>query len=183
MSVHNPSLTEILDELVSQGFVNRINFAGAGVAVAVAGGLATVTIPGGGGGGASATTIEQNLGATADWRGSFTITDAAIAATSKVLVWQAPGPYTGKGTAASADEGTMDPIMVTAVVPATGSCVVHWQTAPIVTPVPFGQTGGNGGNPDTTSKIAGHRSEHDITMVRRIGKVRGNVKFSYVVFA
>jgi hypothetical protein len=77
-----------------------------------------------GSGGASATTVEKNLGATAINQGTFTITDAAILATDKVLVTQAPGPYTGKGT--RADEAQMDTISCIAV-PAAGSATVYWR--------------------------------------------------------
>lgn len=109
-----------------------------------------------------AITIERDLGAIATWRGKFTITDAAIASTSKVLCWQAPGPYTGKGT--RADEAEAQPVLVVSVEPASGSAVVRWETPPAYVPVldtahaPWTQPG-----------------------LRRIGRVRGNVKFSYIV--
>lgn len=47
--VINGGLIEILDEGISQGFVNAIDFVGAGVTAVVVGQQATVTIPGGGG--------------------------------------------------------------------------------------------------------------------------------------
>jgi hypothetical protein len=79
--------------------------------------------PGAAGAGGTATTVEKNLSATAVNQGNFTITDAAIQATDKVLVTQAPGPYTSKGTLA--DESTMDQIVCVAV-PAAGSAKVYW---------------------------------------------------------
>jgi hypothetical protein len=135
----------------------------------------TLAPGGGGGGGATATTFEQNLGATAACSGKFTLTDAAIAATSKVLCWQAPGPYTGKGTLA--DEAAMQPVKVVAVVPATGSAVIHWETDFIVgvREVPAS------GSRNIATTIANLLP----TMFEmfRLGKVRGNIKFSYVIFA
>jgi hypothetical protein len=104
------------------------------------------------GAGGNATTVEVDLGATPTFRGTFTITDGTIDATKKVLVWQAPGPYTGKGT--NADEASMQAVSILAVVPAAGSALAYWQTPFAVTP------------------------KGD-----RLGKVEGNVKFSYSVFA
>jgi hypothetical protein len=116
----------------------------------------------GAGGGGSATTVEVNLGATAVWRGQFTITDAAITAIKKVLCWQAPGPYTGKGT--RADEAEVQPVNVIAVNPAAGTAAVFWQTPPYVTGFMIIDRASRHNQPNT-----------------RIGKVRGNVKFSYQV--
>jgi len=110
-------------------------------------------------GSVSATTVEVSLGSALVWQGKFTITDAAISSTSKVLLWQAPGPYTGKGSALSADEGTMDPLLITAVIPATGSATVHWKHALGLRPVSFP-------NPSAAA-----------------GRVKGNFKFSYLIAA
>jgi hypothetical protein len=134
-----------------------------------------------GGVGASATTVEVNLGTVGaeSWRGRFTITDAAIGATSKVLVWQAPGPYTGKGT--RADEAELQPVEVRCVAPAAGSAVVTWET-----PVAFGLSRVvPSGLRDAPSTAAGFdpRYPYQETVSKRLGKVRGNVKFSYVVFS
>ncbi len=87
----------------------------------------------GGGSGASATTVEIDLG-SAKFSGKFTITDAAITSSSKVLCWQAPGPYTGKGTLA--DEAEMQPVQVISVEPGSGSAVVKWQTPPTIVVAP-----------------------------------------------
>jgi len=130
-----------------------------------------------GGGGGSATTIEQNLGSTPVLRGSFTITDAAIGASSKVLAWQAPGPYTGKGT--RADEAEMQPVRVIAVTPAAGSAVVYWRSAE-------GFTGNNHGSRFLARPVTGVLVGQDSGTWRPskvIGRVRGNVKFSYMVLA
>lgn len=131
------------------------------------------------GGGGSATTIEVDLGATAKWSGRFTITDAAISAASKVLCWQAPGPYTGKGT--RADEAEMQPVSVISVAPAAGSAVVSWQTPPGFVAEPIVPNGRR----DTPSTVAGFdpRYPYQDQVVRRKGLVRGNVKFSYLVMS
>lgn len=101
----------------------------------------------------AATTVEINVALTPTWTGKFTITDGAITASSKVLCWQAPGPYTGKGT--RADEAELQPVSVIAVEPETGTAVVKWQTPPMI------MRGGS--------------------IATYLSKVRGNVKFSYLV--
>ncbi len=126
-----------------------------------------------GGGGGSATTVEVDLGATATWRGKFTITDGAITGTSKVLAWQAPGPYTGKGT--RADEAEMQPVSVIAVEPAVGSAVVKWETPPMVAYKDFGH------GPRAAATGTQAAQGLDIIMAQRINRVRGNVKFTYQV--
>lgn len=135
---------------------------------------------GGGGGGGSAptaATVEVDLGSTPKWSGSFTITSASIGATSKVLAWQAPGPYTGKGT--RADEAQMQPVNVIAVVPAAGSARVYWETPPMVAEVPF-----NGSSPLGAGTLANSGTNRDPQVFpKRINRVRGNVKFSYLVMA
>jgi hypothetical protein len=125
-------------------------------------------------GGSSATTVETNLGSTATYQGKFTITDAAITAVKKVLVWQAPGPYTGKGT--RADEADMVAVQVVSVTPASGSAVVRWETArrEIVRPV----VAGGGRDVAAFNATAVPKFE-----VLRGNYVRGNVKFSYLVLS
>ena len=137
---------------------------------------------GGGGGGASATTVEVNVATTPKTGGKFTITDAAIGASSKVLVWQAPGPYTGKGT--RADEAQLAPVKVSAVSPAAGSAVVYWEAEGHVATVP-GYVGDFGGLDTLINAFQNNAAMFPISRLRakRIGKVRGNIKFSYVIFA
>jgi hypothetical protein len=132
-----------------------------------------------GGGGGSATTIEQNLGATPIFSGKFTITDAAISGTSKILAWQAPGPYTGKGT--RADEVELSPIQVLAVEPGAGQATLYWQTPPIIGGIQLSLTGGDFGKANTSVGIAGQLSENDIVINRRRNLVKGNIKFNYMV--
>ena len=154
----------VMDEAVALAMRPRINFVGTGVTAVddAANDRTNVTIPG-----VVGTTVETNIGATEKWTGKFTITDATITATSKVLCWQAPGPYTGKGT--RADEAELQPVSVIAVEPAAGSAIVKWQTPPMVVDVPLLTTGIIGTNRDPQ------------TTARRLGVVRGNVKFSYLV--
>ena len=109
------------DELVSGTNIKTVN----GTSLLGAGNIVIS------GGGATATTVEVDLGIKPVWQGRFVITDAAITAASKVQCWQAPGPYTGKGT--RADEAEMSPVQVTMVVPGAGIATVSWQTPPIIT--------------------------------------------------
>lgn len=133
-----------------------------------------------GGAGSSATTVETNLGSTAKTNGKFTITDAAIGATSKVLCWQAPGPYTGKGTLA--DEAEIQPIRVISVEPAAGSAVVKWECPPMVTMSVEVIDGKRDAVGATFDRLVNQRSPVQL-YPKRIGKARGNVKFSYMVLA
>lgn len=121
-------------------------------------------------------TVEKDLGSTATWRGKFTITDAGIGPTSKVLCWQSPGPYTGKGTLA--DEAEMQPVSVIAVEPGSGSAVVRWQTPPGFTQqveLPSGSR--------ASPAALNEQMMFPTLTPRRVGKVRGNVKFTYTVLA
>jgi hypothetical protein len=162
-----------------------INFVGAGVTASDDGSETVVTIAGGGS--PAATTVEKDLGSTPTWRGKFTITDAAISGASKVLCWQAPGPYTGKGT--RADEAEMQPVSVIAVVPAAGSAVVHWETPPLIT-MSLSHTTMGGLKEKKDSNVVGGLGQMYLDrysgyqqVPKRLGKVEGNVKFSYVVFS
>jgi hypothetical protein len=130
-----------------------------------------------------------NLGSTPTWRGKFTVTDAGIDATKKVMLWQAPGPYTGKGSALSADEGAMDPIHISAVIPAAGSAVVHWETVLGLSDVrdnaalPADTSTAQPNNERASTNLSQH-ADHPVARViaKRVGLVKGNVKFSYVTF-
>lgn len=132
-----------------------------------------------GGGGGSATTVEVNLGSTAKTTGKFTITDAAIGAASKVLVWQAPGPYTGKGT--RADEAELAPVRVLSCEQAAGSAVVKWSSAQGFAAVAQSLAIEGTFLPVAASRLQYHNELRIEMQVR--GKVRGNVKFSYMILA
>jgi len=170
--VKNPSLIEVLDESVSQGRVTKLNFTGAGVTASVASFTGTITIAGGAG--ASWTLVEVNLGA-ANWRGKFTVVDAAVSGSSKIIIQQAPGPYTGKGT--RADEAEMDPIWCVAV-PGTGQFDVLWRTFTMI-----GTTFSSVRGMQPVSAVnTQHGEPFSAGLESRIlGRVKGNVKFLYTV--
>lgn len=126
----------------------------------------------------AATTVEKDLGSTPTWRGKFTITDAAIDATKKILCWQAPGPYTGKGTLA--DESEMQPVSVISVEPLAGSAVVRWQTPPMVVETAEESLSPNFGG-GSAANSGTNRDRRFIA--KRLGKIRGQVKFTYMVMA
>lgn len=134
-------------------------------------------VPAGGGGGFAASEVEVDVGSVPVFQGKFTITDAGITVGAKVLVWQAPGPYTGKGT--RADEAEMDRIIAYAEpAGAGGSAVVKWKTEQEVRMIP--QMMGSG----RTFLTPAHQDDPQaIKTPRRIGRVRGNVKFHYAVAA
>lgn len=60
----------------------------------------TVGGSGGGGGSITFTTVEKNLGNVPRYQGEFTITGSGFTVGRPVLISQASGPYTGKGTLA-----------------------------------------------------------------------------------
>jgi hypothetical protein len=126
----------------------------------------------------SGTTVEVDLGSTPKFQGKFTITDAGISGTSKVLCWQAPGPYTGKGT--RADEACMQPVNVVMVNPGSGSAEVCWETPPMLTVSPL-LTNASPLGGGTAANSGTNRGPQ--FFAKRLGNVRGNVKFSYTIFA
>lgn len=69
-------------------------------------------------------TAEVNLSSPARLSGRFTLTDALVTPTSKLIITLAPGPYTGKGT--RADEAEMYAGIGFAATPAAGSATVYW---------------------------------------------------------
>lgn len=95
------------------------------------------------------------------------------------MAWQAPGPYTGKGTLA--DEAAMQPVRVVAVLPAEGSCTVWWETPAFVAFSPVIPNG----NRDSPSTVVGFDPRYPYVAyeAKRIGKVEGNVKFSYMILS
>lgn len=129
----------------------------------------------------SATTVEVDLGATAVFRGKFTITDAGISSSSKVFCWQAPGPYTGKGTLA--DEAEMQPVSVIAVSPGSGSATVYWQTPPAIGFDIQADPGLRKTIADTVAGAVFNARAPQVIRANRVGRVRGNVKFSYMIAA
>jgi hypothetical protein len=172
MPVRNPSLVNVQDESVSQGQVTDFNFTGAGVTASVVGTVATINIAGGAG--AGVTTVEVNLGSV-NWRGKFTVVDATVSGTSKINIWQAPGPYTGKGT--RADEAEMDYIKAIAS-PGTGQFDVFWRS------VEGYATDYNDirGLQPVGSANTQHGQPFYLALTHKVlGRVKGNIKFNYTV--
>jgi len=135
----------------------------------------------GGSGSLSGTTVEVNLGSTPVWEGRFTITDAGIGTSSKVLVWQAPGPYTGKGT--KADEAFMDRIECITE-PLAGSATVYWRLMGGVRPMFIPQTARSPANilvVTTGSDLVHNRTNPFVNAM--LGRVKGNFKFTYLIAA
>lgn len=128
----------------------------------------------------TATTVEAHLGYTPKWTGTFTITDASITSTSKLRVWQANGPYTGKGT--RADEAEME-IVDCIAYPATGSATVRWRSRDAIS---FARTMPQGGNSrtglavGTTTSTPPQDAVGLRTAVKR-GAVWKNMKFTYQI--
>jgi hypothetical protein len=116
-------------------------------------------------------TVEVDLG-TPKCCGTFTLTLAAITPASIIQVWQAPGPYTGKGTLA--DEAEMEPVSVIYAEPLNGSAVVSWQVPPMLVYVPIIASGRQ-----NTSAQNSQLGPSSIT--QRAGVVSGKVKFNYLV--
>lgn len=129
-----------------------------------------------------ATTVEVNLSATWVRSGKFTLTDAGIIPSSQIHMWQAPGPYTGKGTLA--DEPAFAPIDVLTVVPATGTAVVYWQARGHVVVRPQSYDSSHGGRAQIVGAVVTQNAAildnmNSRLVAKTIGKVRGNCKFTY----
>jgi hypothetical protein len=87
MPVTHPSIIEIQDEGVSQGFVTAINAVGAGVVATVVSGVGILTIAGGGGGSATVTQVEVTCPYPAKYSHvGIIVTDAAVSPTSKIVL-------------------------------------------------------------------------------------------------
>lgn len=129
-----------------------------------------------------ATTIEVDLGSVWKTSGKFTLTDAGISTGSQIRMWQAPGPYTGKGTVA--DEPVFAPIDVLAVIPGTGTAVVHWRARGHVAVRPQSYDSSHGGRAKIVGAVVTQNAAINDNINSRlvavsIGKVRGNCKFTY----
>lgn len=81
----------------------------------------------GGGSALTLTTVEVSLGSAARRAGRFTITGAGLTTGKPVLIQQADGPYTGKGS--RADEAEMDVITVTGKVFDATTIECFWSAA------------------------------------------------------
>jgi hypothetical protein len=133
--------------------------------------------PGGGPGGLSMTEVEKDLGPTPKFSGTFTIVDATISPTSKILILQACGPYTGKGT--RADEAEMDTLDLMAY-PGSGSMTIRWKVrggARLVANVAQGNSQRSGAS--ALAPPQDDPNSRDILVA--FGAVKGNFKFHYTV--
>jgi hypothetical protein len=83
------------------------------------------TPAGGPGGNPVVTTAEVNLGSTPRRSGRFTLAGTGMTVGKPVMIQQATGPYTGKGT--RADEAEMDQVSVTAKVLSATVIEAFWQ--------------------------------------------------------
>lgn len=127
-------------------------------------------------GAATWTTIERDFGSTATWTGTFTITDAGISGTTKIIIQQAPGPYTGKGT--RADEAECDRIECIAY-PGTGTATVRWRA---VSGYRHAQTVLEGGD-NKTGTATPYQETLRTGALQVVGRVKGNFKFIYTLAA
>lgn len=131
-------------------------------------------------GGMVVTTIEVDLGRTPLSRGTFTVTDAGVTSTTKIMIWQAMTSLTGKGSLA--DENEMDTLLLKATA-GTGNFKVNWEAnegfvlAPVI-------TGGFVNRGILTSRPnTGAYPTADINRLFRtvkLGKVVGKFKFNYI---
>lgn len=69
---------------------------------------------------------EANLGSSAKRSGKFTISGSGLTIGKPVMIQQAVGPYTGKGT--RADEAEMDQVSATASVTAADTITAYWSS-------------------------------------------------------
>lgn len=84
--------------------------------------------PSGGGGGGAIGEVEVDLGPIALRSGRFVFGgQLGVASGAPVLMTQAPGPYSGKGT--RADEAEMDAVTVAARATAAGTITGYWRSA------------------------------------------------------
>ena len=79
-----------------------------------------------GGTGLSLTEVETNLGAAPRTSGKFNITSSGLTTGKHVLITQANGPYTGKGTLT--DEAQMDAITATGKVTSATNIECYWRS-------------------------------------------------------
>lgn len=124
MPLYNPPVL-VEDHGTPQGYVNTVNFTGS-VTATTSGNVATVNITGGGS--ASVTQIEVDFGTVPTRTKTFTITDASVSATSKIMIVQSGTAATGR----HADENEMDPILFSGT-PASGqfTLIANALTGPV----------------------------------------------------
>jgi hypothetical protein len=120
----------VQDEGVTQSTtVTTLNFTGGGVTASGGGATATINVPSGGGGSSVWTEMDVDFGTKPVYDAQFTITDAGISASSKVMVLPSGKASTGR----TADDWQWDGA-VFAANPASGSatCYATFLPGPIV---------------------------------------------------
>ncbi len=105
MPLVNPPVI-IQDAGTTQGAVNTLNFTGSGVTATVSGNVATINVTSGSGT-FSITEIEIDFGTSPTRTKTFTVTDAGVTTSSKLIITQSGHAATGR----QADENEMDPIL------------------------------------------------------------------------
>lgn len=86
--------------------------------------------PGGGGGGATVVEVEINIGSNPVRCGRFVITSTGLTVGKPVIINQASGPYTGKGTLA--DEAECDSLTVQGKIISATEIECFWGSISIV---------------------------------------------------
>lgn len=137
----------------------------------------TFAVPSGGGGSLAVTRIEQNLGSSAVSRGTFTVTDGTVSASSKIFIKQAFAALTGKGS--RADENEMDYLDVAAEA-GSGQFTVYWQVQQLMV-MRSPRQAGNSARSGVTALAPPQDDPQARATAFMVGKVRGNFKFDYFV--
>lgn len=114
----------VLDQTVLQGRIREIDFLGAAVSAVVVGDRASITVVAGSGA-FFISQHEEDLGTIPRRSGRFYISGlSGLTAGNGVLIQQASGPYTGKGT--QSDEAQMDRVLPVAKCFNTNTIEVFW---------------------------------------------------------
>ena len=103
----------------TQGLLGIQGFTGAGTQ-----GIQGTTGSGGGGGSFTLLETEVNLSSSPRRNGNFDVVGAGMTIGKPVMMYQAVGPYTGKGTLA--DEAEMDQVLVAASVTSATNIKAYW---------------------------------------------------------
>ncbi len=124
MPLVNPPVI-IQDNGTTQGAVNTINFTGSASA-SVSGNVATISVSGGGS--STVTMIQVNFGTAPVRTKTFTVTDATVTTSSRLMITQSGTAATGR----QADENEMDAILFSGV-PGSGqfTLIANTFTGPV----------------------------------------------------
>lgn len=130
MGVTKAARLDVYDEGVLQGNVTELDIVGSAYSVVVTGDRATLT--GVTGSGVFVVSTEEvDLGSTPRRSGRFDISGlSGLTPGNGVLIQQALGPYTGKGT--QADEAEMDRILPVAKAASSSEIQVFWSSSTLV---------------------------------------------------